>query len=271
MLTLVTGSASWDEELAEYQRWCVSAATAAGTIRLRVYYLERFAAVHDGNPYAVKIDDLTAFLSEPDWAPETRKSARAALRSFYRWAADTDRLNFDPTRKLLSVHVPAGKPRPAPENTVAAALARATATQRLMVMLAAFAGLRCCEIARIHTADIVDGTLRVHGKGGKERLVPLHPAILAKIPPGAGWLFPSPFGEHLQPNSVSVILKRVLGPGYSAHMLRHRFATQAYAATHDLRAVQELLGHSKPETTMRYTLVPDDALRAAVMGAFHAA
>ena len=47
--------------------------------------------------------------------------------------------------------------------------------------------------------------------------------------------------------------------------LRHRFATQAYNGTHDLRAVQQLLGHSRPETTARYTLTDDDALTAAVL------
>jgi integrase len=270
MLTLVTGNTSWDDELAEYQRYCVSGGTAAATVRLRVYYLERFAAYHDANPYTVKIDDLAGFLSATEWAPETRKSARAAMRSFYRWALDTERITLDPTRKLPSVRVPAGKPKPAPENTVAAALARATPQTRLMVMLAAFAGLRCGEIAAVHTDDIVDGSVRIRGKGGRERLVPLHPAILGKLPTEAGWVFPSPYGGHLKPNSVSVILKRVLGPGYSGHTLRHRFATKAYEATHDLRAVQELLGHSKPETTMRYTLVPDDALRAAVWGAYGA-
>lgn len=269
MLTIVKCGASWDEALAEYSRWCVSGGAALSTIRLRLYYLERFAVVHDGNPYAVNIDDLTAFLSEPGWAPETRKSARASLRSFYRFAADTGRVNFDPTRKLLAVRVPAGKPKPTPEATVAAALSRANPQQRLMVMLAAFAGLRCGEIAQVRAEDVVNGSLRVRGKGGKERIIPLHPAVARRIPTERGWLFPSPYGGHLKANSVSVILKRVLGQsGYTAHTLRHRFATQAYAATHDLRAVQELLGHSKPETTMRYTLVPDDSLRAAVWGAY---
>jgi site-specific recombinase XerD len=53
--------------------------------------------------------------------------------------------------------------------------------------------------------------------------------------------------------------------GHNTHTLRHRFATKAYQGSHDLRAVQELLGHSSPQTTQRYTLVETDALNAAVL------
>lgn len=55
--------------------------------------------------------------------------------------------------------------------------------------------------------------------------------------------------------------------GWTAHTFRHRLATRAYAGTRDLLAVSELLGHSRPETTQRYVLLPDDALVAAVEAA----
>lgn len=238
---------------------------ATSTIRLRLLYLARLAAVTE-RPFNVAVDDLVEFLSPSGWSPETRKSARAAVRSFYRWAKDTERIEKSPAERLPAVRVPAGMPKPAPESVVLAALARCPARDRLMVMLAAYAGLRCCEIARCHTDDVVDGRLRITGKGNRQRVIPLTPGILRALPAEPGWLFPSPYGGHLRADSVSVILRRVLAP-YTAHTLRHRFATRAYAGTHDLRAVQELLGHSKPETTMRYTLVPDDALRAAVFAA----
>lgn len=266
ILRLVVGGESWDEVLSDYQAWCVSADDSPGTIRLRLSYLRRLARVCPA-PFAATIDDLYKFVGQPAWSPETRKSARAAVRSFYRWACDTGRVTVDPSTKLPPVRVPIAKPRPAPENVVVAALARATASERLMVMLAAFAGLRCAEIARVHTRDVVDGRLRVRGKGDRQRIIPLPPMVLMRVPTEPGWLFPSPYGGHLKPNSVSVILARLLASPYTAHTLRHRFASRAYEATHDLRAVQELLGHSKPETTMRYTLVPDDALLAAVMAA----
>jgi integrase/recombinase XerD len=63
---------------------------------------------------------------------------------------------------------------------------------------------------------------------------------------------------------VSKTLKRLLGGELTAHTLRHRFATKAYQGSKDIRAVQELLGHSSPATTAVYTLIEDDALAAAV-------
>ena len=87
------------------------------------------------------------------------------------------------------------------------------------------------------------------------------------VPAADGWLFPARDGErHLQPKWIGVLIGRALGPGWTTHTVRHRFATQAYQTQRDLRAVQELLGHSKPETTARYAAVPDGALAAAVLG-----
>jgi site-specific recombinase XerD len=60
-------------------------------------------------------------------------------------------------------------------------------------------------------------------------------------------------------------MSALLGPGWTAHSLRHRFATRAYAGERDLLTVQQLLGHSSVATTQRYTQIPDDALRRAVM------
>lgn len=62
-------------------------------------------------------------------------------------------------------------------------------------------------------------------------------------------------------------MARALPGGWTAHTLRHRFATVAYAGTRDLLAVQDMLGHSKPETTRGYIEMPQDALRAAVLAA----
>jgi site-specific recombinase XerD len=70
---------------------------------------------------------------------------------------------------------------------------------------------------------------------------------------------------HVTADYVADRLEKCLPDGWTAHSLRHRFATAAYNATKDLRAVQQLLGHARPETTARYTLVGDDAMTAAVM------
>jgi site-specific recombinase XerD len=80
-----------------------------------------------------------------------------------------------------------------------------------------------------------------------------------------GWLFPSRQGGHLSPNMVGTLISNALPDHWTAHTLRHRFATRAYRGTPTLRAVQTLLGHESVATTERYTAVDDDEVRAAMM------
>lgn len=280
-------SAAWGTALDDFEQSLRAAGRAAGTIRLRRWHLGQLGGLY-ADPYAVSGDDLAAWLSGPVWAPESRKSARASVRVFYRWAAITGRLTPSPAEQLAPVTIPRALPRPASESAIATAAAAATDRDRLMLLLGAFAGLRCMEIARVHPRDVVDGhTLRVTGKGRKQRLVPLHPVISAELDAelarrragghgtgwrwtadltADGWLFPNARGGPITGGNVGKALSALIDGDWTAHSLRHRFASAAYATARDLRAVQELLGHSKPETTARYTAVPDGALRAAVLG-----
>jgi integrase/recombinase XerC len=212
---------------------------------------------------------LLTYLGRDGWAPETRRSARNAVRSYFKWAEQSGLVRHNPALQLPAIRVPAGKPRPTPDQVLVDALAGAQPRERLLVMFAAYAGLRRAEIAKIHTCDIGEGALRVMGKGGRVRVVPLHPAIADELREHileTGYMFPGQIDGHISPGHVGVLIKRTLGSGWSAHTLRHRFASKAYAVQRDLLAVQELLGHSKPETTRRYTQVPDGAVRAAVFG-----
>jgi integrase len=134
-----------------------------------------------------------------------------------------------------------------------------------MAALAAYAGLRRGEIARVHRRDLVGDVLTVHGKGGKTRTVPiLDPGLLARLEAVDGWAVPNRQGGHLTADHVGRLLSRAMPEGWSGHKLRTRCGTTAYAGCRDLLAVMELLGHSRPETTLRYVLLPDDAVRAAV-------
>ncbi len=260
---------AWAEPVAAHLDYLLAAGATTHTLRLRRHWLRQLAERVGLGPWEATPMMLVSFLARSDWSPETRKSARSAVRVFYRWAEDFELVPIDPARRLPSVRVPAGVPRPAPEHVVAEALSRADSRDGLMVMLAAYAGLRCCEIARVHSCDVTGAGLRVRGKGGVTRVIPVESAALAEalrsLP--EGWAFPGQIDGHLHPQSVSRVLKRLTAPAWSAHTLRHRFASRAYAGTRDLRAVQTLLGHSKPETTARYTLVPEDSLIAAVRAA----
>ncbi|KAA1247802.1 tyrosine-type recombinase/integrase [Mycobacterium simiae] len=133
------------------------------------------------------------------------------------------------------------------------------------------------EVARVHTADLTESfggaQLLVHGKGGKQRVVPVAEDLAALIrlgaaghtpgAPATGWLFADGTGDHLTPSWVGLLVSRALPDGYTMHALRHRFASRAYRGTRNLRAVQQLLGHESIGTTERYTAVDDDEMRAA--------
>lgn len=195
-----------------------------------------------------------------------------ALRTFWAWGFRTGRTKTDDAAELPPAPAPRGRPRPIHEDALAEAKERATADEHLMIRLGAEAGLRCAEMATVHSRnlqrDLLGWSLRVTGKGGHTRIVPLSPGMAVAIRArGEGWLFEGRVDGHISPVVVSRMLSAVLGPGWTAHMLRHRFASKAYAAQRDLRAVQELLGHASPVTTAIYTIVPDEALRAAVMAA----
>lgn len=290
-------TSAWVVAIAAFKYYLRSAERSKGTIRLRTYYVGRFAVdVTRADPQhcdpftTVGVDQLSGWLSNPGWMAETRKSARASLIAFYRWAAKSGRLTGpNPAAELETIVVPRALPRPTPDEVLVDALLTANDHDRLILKLAGYAGLRRAEIAAVHPDDFDwdAGKLLVRGKGGKERWVPIHPELGADVrdeldrrqsgKTGTGWryyvdgitpddyLFPGRYG-HVQPDAIGKVLSRLLAGHWTGHTLRHRFATVALRVSKDLRAVQELLGHSKPETTARYTEVSEESKRVAVMG-----
>jgi integrase/recombinase XerC len=259
---------TWPQAHELYFTAMQAAGRSAGTIALHRHYLGSLMLAHPRSPVLVTTAHLLTFLAVPHWAPETRKSARAAVRSFYRFLHGAGHIEDDPSLGLPSVRVPPAMPRPTPEHLVAQ-LVRDDGRVGFMAMLAAYGGLRAAEVARVHGRDLLGDVLTVHGKGGKVRAVPVvsYPLRRRLEAVGDGWAFPNGRGGHLSPGHVSRLLSRALPEGWTAHTLRHRMATTAYAGTRDLLAVGAVLGHSRPETTQRYVLLPDDALRRAVAAA----
>lgn len=255
--------------LDEWVEWLRASGRTTETIRVRISQIS-VASRRVADPLTVTTRDLVAVLSDPTWAPETRKGIRSALVSYFDFLEIVELRADNPARKLPKVSIPSALPRPASEAALAAALTSADADVRLMILLAAYAGLRRAEIAGLHTDDVGDDGLRIVGKGGKHRVVPLAPFLreaLEALP--TGWVFPSPvlIGEPLTADNVGRKVTAALPGKWTTHTLRHRFATRAYQGSHDLRAVQELLGHSSVVTTQRYTMVSSDARMAAVMAA----
>lgn len=256
--------------------WCLSLRTAGRpetTIGLRRYHLTRLAGVFGGSPWDVTCDDLTAWLGGQRWRPETRRSWRASLRGFYGWAVETGRASRNPVAALQPVKPSQPRPHPTPEDMWREALAKADPRALLMIRLAGLCGLRRGEVAQVHARDLerdlTGWSLLVHGKGARERLVPLPDALAAelRLACGAGYAFPGAINGHLSPARVGRIVSRLLPDGWSMHSLRHRFGTRAYAVDHDLLVVQALLGHASPVTTRVYVEIPNAALRRTVLAA----
>lgn len=254
----------WARAIEEYILWLIAGNASKNSIRVRRSYITRLSRVLP-EPWPVTRSDLMGWMAQQRWSPEAKKSARSALRSFYRWALSDGNITEDPTALLPSIHVPRSLPRPTPEHVWRSALDRADTRERLMVILGAKEGLRRAEISRVRGIDLEDGNmLRIIGKGGHVRRVPIIDQELldALAAAGGGYLFPGGDEGHISPWWTGTLLSRLLGPGWTGHTLRHRAGTRGYRATKDLRAVQEFLGHASIKTTQIYTQIEDDDLRA---------
>lgn len=138
-----------------------------------------------------------------------------------------------------------------------------------MVRMARECGLRRGEIACGHSDDLMPDllgwALLVHGKGGKQRIVPVPDDLadaLRRLP--RGYFFPGRDNGHLSARWVGKLLTRLMPEGWSCHSLRHRFGTDALDESKNIRVVQELLGHAHVNTTQIYTAVDRSEMFAAV-------
>lgn len=260
--------ATWNALMGGFVTYLQAADRSPGTIRLYRYRI-MLLAEHAKRPSACTPDMLLHLLARPGWAPETRKSVRTAWRAFFGWAVRAGKVSVDPTLDLPAISVPQAEPRPAPERVVRASILAASDRERFMVQLGAYAGLRCCEIARVHADDWDGRILQVVGKGRKVRRVPIRqPELVQQLDQLEGWAFPNRWtGQPITAGHVSKLLSRVLGHGWTAHPLRHRFGTIALEATKDLLAVGQVMGHSRPETTQRYCKVGQERLDAVAIAA----
>jgi integrase len=261
--------ATWGEALAGFLRYVRASGATPETVHVRRAQLTRIAGELGPDPWQVEIDDLVVWLDKHEWSTETLRAHRAALRSFYGWAVIVGHTDQNPALGLPVVHSRTRLPRPAGEDSIRLGLLGADPRLRLMIELAASLGLRRGEVARIHSRDVQMGTdgcwwLTVHGKGDKERALPLPSAIADELRARRGWTFPGRMNGHLSPARVGELVSAALPDGVTAHKLRHRFATQAYAVDRDIFATQTFLGHASPVTTARYVAVPPASLRNLV-------
>jgi integrase/recombinase XerC len=231
----------------------------------------------------------------PGLAPATVARTVAALRAFGRFLAVSERLPANPASLLRSPRVGRKLPHYLESRDIDALLAAPTGDDeaalrdRALLELMYSTGMRVGELVAIEDRhlDLISSVVLLRGKGRKERLAPLGaPAVRAferyrairdqshgrAVSGRASFLsvasakYHSGGGKRLTTRDVGRILARHLAaaglsPKTSPHTLRHSFATHLVQAGADIRAVQELLGHSSLNTTQIYTHLTIDALR----------
>lgn len=233
-------------------------------------WVTRLCAFHgDADPLTLTPDDLEAWVGAHDWRPNSHQKAVQAVQYFYRWARSKGLIDADPSVELVPAQAPRPIPNPCPEEDYRRALDNASGDAYWRLRLAGETGLRRAELAAVHSEDVSDlvtgPALRVVGKGGKQRWVPLPADLAVWIRLQHGHVFPTASG-HMTPAGVGAWYRRVLGT--NPHRLRHRYATLAYHAGHDINAVRDLLGHSNVSTTQQYVAVAGEDLIAAASGAW---
>lgn len=255
------------EQFLEYQvRAGMRPATIANR-RLFLLQLQRHV-----NLAAATTDDLQRWLDALDLQPRTRVVYVATMRAFYLWACREGLVGVNPAVGLVRPRLPRLMPRPVSEADVVRALEGTHGMLRAWLVLAAYQGLRCYEMAHQLGSDVYDDRLIVSdGKGGHQRMLPLHALTADALAgfPRSGLLFVMNCGRPWRAGTISMYVSRHLrsrGVDASAHQLRHRFATRVYAQSHDLLLTQTLLGHQSPLSTAIYAAV-DQSDAARVMRA----
>jgi site-specific recombinase XerD len=286
---------TWDEALAAYDRDLGARSLAERTRRAYGVDLNQFVEWAEGRKLGIgdvrhrDVRRYGAGLSREGAAAATVARKLAAIRGLYDFLVRTERAGQNPADLVSSPKREQKLPRVLTGEQVRALLERIPARtplelrDRAMLELAYSCGLRCEEIVNLDQGalDFETEQLRVRGKGGKDRLLPVgEPAQRALRryaergrhalagDPRERALFLSKSGRRLSNSDVTRRLglwvrEAALAAGVSPHSLRHSFATHLLEGGADLRTIQELLGHASISTTQVYTRVDAARLRDA--------
>jgi integrase/recombinase XerC len=264
--------------------------------------VERGASPHTLRNYSIDLAEFTEFLRREGSSPTAadarlvraylawlhqRRLAKssiarklASVRSCLRFLARRGVIPQNPARQVRSPRLPQRLPSFLPKDESKDLLDRAVEPSEtgwrdhaLLELLYA-TGIRVAECCQLDDDDLDrrHGTVRVVGKGDKERMVPVGDTALAALDSylvlrrnADGPLFTNHRGGRLTPRSVQRIVGRRarlsgIDRRVTPHTLRHTFATHMLGEGADLRLIQELLGHSRLSTTQRYTHVSPEHL-----------
>ena len=246
------------------------------------------------------VRDLRRYLAElhaAAYAPKTVAAHLSAVRSLYRWLVAEEVIDSDPASAISAPKLPKTLPHALSAEQLDALMAAPDTTapgglrDAAMLELLYASGARISELAGLDVGGVDAGerTVRLFGKGSKERIVPLYrraveateaylergrPALLAAAgrtePSGRPRaLFVSARGRAMDAGSLryrfeALVRAAGLPADITPHAMRHTFATDLLGGGADLRSVQELLGHASLSTTQLYTHLTPDRLRSAL-------
>lgn len=234
------------------------------------------------------LTDFIAHRSRIGFASASIKLNTVALKIFFRWLRERNRIPLDPAELLhlpqLERHLPETLNEQQVETLLEALPAGGPLALRNRAIFETLyaCGLRVSELcrARLEHLDLENGLLRVTGKGEKMRLIPVGSKAVAAIngylaaerpslvqKHTRSHLFLSVRGRSLTPDRIWQLAKETARlAGFSQavypHLLRHSFATHLLANGADLRIIQELLGHADISTTQIYTHIDAQRLKA---------
>ena len=238
--------------------------------------LGAWAQPRDTKVDALDGEQLRAFIADEHrrgCAPKTLQRRLSACRSFYGWLLRHGRIAANPTAGLRAPKAPRKLPQvldPDEAKTLVETPVDAPLGLRDRALLELFysSGLRLSELCGLRWAqvDLDDGLVTVHGKGSRERVVPVGSharAALGEWRASTGArnedpVFPGRGGASITPRAVQLRVRQLaerqgLFKQVHPHMLRHSFASHILESSGDLRGVQELLGHADLSTTQIYT------------------
>lgn len=211
----------------------------------------------------------------------TMNSIVSGLRFFFKITLDREQI----VNRMAHVPVPRKLPVVLTAQEVGNLIQVSTPKYQAAFSLAYGAGLRISEIVSLATRDINSKNMTIHvkqGKGKKDRLAMLSPALLDKLRMWwryglknhkvlkNGWLFPGQnpvnhmSARHLSRVCIDAAKKAKIDKRVTMHLLRHSFATHLLEQKVDIRVIQVLLGHSKLSTTALYAQVATDLLREVI-------
>ena len=245
------------------------------------------------NRLAVEQFDATKVSTEDlrDWmiyrldtaklTPASMNRELSSLRSFFRYLRKVKAIEEDPFKRIGSLKTPKTLPQYVPESCITPLLSDMRELSRssvfneqrdgVIISLLYGCGIRLAELLSIRLCDITNGAVKIHGKGDKQRLVPLINQLQERIEvyidtcrtngidlQAEDKLIVGTTGKPLSRSTVQRVVKEYMAQAgcqcrKSPHVLRHTFATHLLGRGADMREIQELMGHSSLKSTQLYT------------------